>query len=221
MATTRLFFVLVPGALLLAVGAALANPWPFLAGVLAVCGLLLLVAWPALCIVVEIRTSRRRKRGLDNSPRLTAAQRAIAAIQAVTMLILLPTIVLGGLAAYCLLRPTRTPARACSRSPWAPARCCWPQCRCCFSLTDARPSCSVLPVSGWPCSVPAGSELQRSATATGRRWGRTGDAGGGPGDDLRRCLAGRHRPEPVAARLRCHAAAGCGPKQQHATWPGA
>ncbi|MBM7768498.1 hypothetical protein [Glutamicibacter nicotianae] len=111
MATTRLFSVLVAGALLLAVGAALANPWPFLAGVLAVCGLLLLVAWPAFCIVVEIRTTRRRNRGLDISPRLTAAQRAIAAIQAVTMLILLPTIVLGGLAVYCLLTADEDPGQ--------------------------------------------------------------------------------------------------------------
>lgn len=111
MATTRLFSVLVPGALLLAVGAALANPWPFVAGLLALCGLLLLVAWPVFCIVVEIRTTRRRKRGLDISPRLAAAQRAIAAIQAVTMMLLLPTIVLGGLAAYCLLTADEDPGQ--------------------------------------------------------------------------------------------------------------
>lgn len=74
-------------------------------------GLLLLVAWPVFTIIVETRCARRRRRGLEISSRLAATQRAIAVIQAVTMMVVLPTAVLGGLSAYWLLTAGDDPDR--------------------------------------------------------------------------------------------------------------
>lgn len=84
-------------------GAALVQVSEPLALTLAGVGAAIFLAWPIFTLVIEIRCSALRKLGLEIGSGLGRAQTLIARVQGITMLIVLPVAVFGGLGTYCLL----------------------------------------------------------------------------------------------------------------------
>lgn len=103
MANTSLFSVLAPGGVLMLAGAALVRVSEPLALTLAGVGAVIFLGWPIFTLVTETRCAALRKRGLEIGSGLGRAQTLIARVHGITMLIVLPVAVFGGLGTYCLI----------------------------------------------------------------------------------------------------------------------
>lgn len=85
--------VLAPGLILIILGGALIDVWPGPAGAISLVGFVVLVGWPLLVIVTEVRHR--------------SAARRTAPDPAITLMIVLPVALLGGLGVFCLVTAAR------------------------------------------------------------------------------------------------------------------
>lgn len=99
----KIVTVLAPGLILIILGGALMDEWPRPARAASLAGFITLVGWPLVVIITEVRHRWAARRGTPDPPKRDRLYEFVTAVQTVTLTIVLPVTIFGGLGVYCLV----------------------------------------------------------------------------------------------------------------------
>ncbi len=99
----RLLAAVFPGACLIIVAGLLLDTFRVFGAMLGFAGFLVLVIWPVIALVVQVRYERRASNGREITQLLGRSYALVTAVQKFAIFVGIPVAMLGGVGIYCLV----------------------------------------------------------------------------------------------------------------------